>query len=670
MPIVYGRAMVRWIPYTLLFPSGILPVLAAETFELNEVVVTGTRTEKTLLDVPVRTEVVSRAEIEKTHARDLKEALENVSGLIVKENEKEGFGAWLQGISADRVLVVVNGEPITASTGSAVDLSQLATADIERVEIVKGATAALYGSSAMGGVINIITRKPDVPLSYSLSVEGGSYGGHNVDSDVPLPYGHISAKVALKKTKWSFSSNASLRRSEGYDLDKETFDTEGAEGEKGNIGFRYTYNPSSNLEFFIAPSHYYEELYKRMSIFAPGQGDIERNKIGDAERYHTTLGFERRWEDGGRLRSWLLTENWRDVTQQDVIASPQVDQQRTAEIDLHRYEMQWDKPLGDDHLVTTGLLLGRETMSMEKEEQGEFSREVPKESRENIEAYIQNDIFLSDRWELVPGLRVQEDSDFGFEATPKISAMYTLDWFKGITFNVRLSYGNGYRVPSLKERHFIFDHSALGYMVLGDPDLSPEQSNSYQFDIGFSNENNFYFNLNVYLNRIKDLIDSEFSHVDQGVSIYQMKNIDRARTRGAEVTSKFRISPALSLSNGVTYLDAEDLETNEPLTQRPEWVIKLGVDYKYTPVGTSFSLRAVHQTKEWVEDYYDSENEALVQSPGWTSWDLKINQQLSKKLSVYGGVDNIFDEHRDPNDENDVRPFEPRFVYLGLRYKG
>ena len=670
MPVSYRRISTALFCATTLSQLSVTTVLASGHLDLMEVVVTGTRTEKPILDAPVRTEVVNRTEIEKTHARDLKDALENVPGLMVRENEKEGFGAWLQGVNSDRVLIVVDGEPISPSTGSAVDLSQLATTDIERVEVVKGATAALYGSSAMGGVISIITRKPDAPLSYSLTVEGGGYGDHNVDSDAISPYGHISAKVALKEAKWSLSSSASLRHSEGYDLDKKTFGTEGAEGDKGNIGFRYTYNLSGDLELFIAPSYYYEELRRRMAEFAPGQGEIERNKTSDANRYHTTIGFERRWEDSSRLRGWLVVDNWHDVTRQDVIATSQIDQQRTAEVDLYRYEMQWDKPIGDDHLVTTGLLVGRETMSMVKEEQGKFLREVPKESRENIEAYIQDDIFLSDRWELVPGIRIQEDSDFGTEATPKISGMYRLDWFEGITTNVRLSYGNGYRVPSLKERHFVFDHSALGYIVLGDSNLQTEQSRSYQFDLEFSNQNNFYLNLNLYHNDIKGLIDSEFSHVDQGVSIYRMKNIDRARTRGVEVTSKLNTASGLSFSSGVTYLDAEDLRKNEPLTHRPEWVIKLGIDYELTSLGTSFSLRAGHQTKEWVEDYYDSENQALVQSPAWTTLDLKVNQSLSKQLSVYGGIDNVLDEHRDPNDENDARPYEPRFIYLGLRYEG
>jgi len=139
--------------------------------ELREVVITGTRTEKPVLEAPVRTEVVGRQEIEKTHARDLKEALEDVPGLLIRPNQKSGFVAWLQGLDSDRVLVVIDGEPISPSTGSSVDLSQIGTALIERIEIVKGATSALYG-----GGINIITRKPAQPLSYQLNLDKGING--------------------------------------------------------------------------------------------------------------------------------------------------------------------------------------------------------------------------------------------------------------------------------------------------------------------------------------------------------------------------------------------------------------------------------------------------------------------------------------------------------------
>jgi len=154
-------------------------------------------------DMHPKTEVVNRAEIEKTHARDLKEALEHVPGLLLKEiHGKSGYEVWLQGLDSDRVLVIIDGEPITPSTGSTVDLTQISTADVERIEIVKGATSALYGSSAMGGVINVITRRPDRPKSYSLTIDGGSYGDHYLEDSSVISAHNLVGKFALKQREW------------------------------------------------------------------------------------------------------------------------------------------------------------------------------------------------------------------------------------------------------------------------------------------------------------------------------------------------------------------------------------------------------------------------------------------------------------------------------------
>ncbi|NOY84144.1 MAG: TonB-dependent receptor [Nitrospirae bacterium] len=165
--------LITWLVF--IFFSGISNAIAEETeaderfgphLELDEMVITGTRTEKKLLETPVRTEVVTREEIEQSHARDLKEALEDVPGLILRRTHgKQGESVGMQGFDADRILILLNGERLSATAGSTVDLTQIGTADIERIEIVKGATSALYGSEAMGGVINVITRKPKKPFS-------------------------------------------------------------------------------------------------------------------------------------------------------------------------------------------------------------------------------------------------------------------------------------------------------------------------------------------------------------------------------------------------------------------------------------------------------------------------------------------------------------------------
>ena len=641
---------------------------SSDAVELREVVITGTRTEKPVLEAPVRTEVVGREEIEKTHARDLKEALEDVPGLLIRPNQKSGFVAWLQGLDSDRVLVVIDGEPISPSTGSSVDLSQIGTALIERIEIVKGATSALYGSNAMGGVINIITRKPDQPLSYQLNLDGGSYGDKNLSGNAnEIAARSLSANLALKQPDWYAQLSGSLRDKDGYTLDPDTFRSEGEKGSKANLDLRLAWTPDDDTEIYIAPRYYSEDISNNVSNFAPGVGEIKQLRNEAAERFSTTLGYEKKLDNDGRLRGWLLQETWRDVTQQDVIATNEVEQQRTAEIDLYRAELQWDRPWGEQQIFTSGLLLGQETLNQYQDRIGQSrATEVDGKDRRNIEAYLQDDIFLGERWEVIPGVRVQEDSDFGFYAAPKINTMYTPDWFDAVTTNVRMGIGRGYRVPSLKERFFVFDHSQLGYMVLGSNSLEPERSDSYQLGIEFARPGEFRAEIQLFQNRIKNLIDTNLNpdkSAQAGLLIFDYQNFARAMTQGVELNGNLSLG-RFDMKAGYTLLDSEDLDTGKTLKERPRHQIKLGVDYENKAWNTLLTLRGVYQSQEFI----DADNR--LESPAWTTWDVKLTQRVSEGFSVFTGIDNLTDEYRNPNIASDFRPAVGRFVYLGMRFDG
>jgi len=640
----------------------------SEVVNLGEVVVTGTRTEKPVLEAPVRTEVVSRKEIEKTHARDLKEALEDVPGLLLKPiHGKSGFEAWLQGFSADRVLVILDGEPITPSTGSAVDLSQIGAENIERIEIVKGATSALYGSNAMGGVINVITRKPERPLTYSLTVDGGSYGDKNISGKADdVAVRHLAANLAIKRTGGYLQFNGSVRNKDGYNLDPATFRSEGEEGTKSNLDLRLAWTPDDKTEIYIAPRYYREEVSNNISTFAPGVGEIKKKRNGDAQRLHTTVGMTRTLAGGGRLRGWLLQDNWRDVTQQDAIATPEVEQERTAEIDLYRAELQWDKPWGENHVFTSGLLLGQATLNQYQDRIGQARAiEVDGKKQRNIEAYLQDDIFIGEQWELVPGVRIQNDSDFGFYTAPKINAMYTPEWFSNVTTNIRMGMGRGYRVPNLKERFFVFDHSQLGYMVLGNETLQPERSDSYQLGIEFARPGGFRADITLFHNRIKNLIDTrinpEKTAQTTGLIIFDYQNFARAMTQGVELSGNIHRGN-FDLKGSYTLLDSEDLDTKKTLKGRPRHQVKLGADWQNKTWGTTVTLRGVYQS----EEFFDVENQ--LESPAWTTWDIKLTQSIGVGFKIFGGVDNLTDEHRDPNINYDQRPEAGRFVYMGVRF--
>jgi outer membrane receptor for ferrienterochelin and colicins len=665
----------RILAITCLYTACILLIAvptayAADLYQMDEVVVTATRTEKALVDVPVRTEVVSREKIERSHARDLKQALESVPGVMLKRiHGKSGYSVWLQGMDSDRVLVLLNGEPISASTGSSVDLTQISATEIERIEIIKGASSALYGSAAMGGVINVISRRNEKPVALSLTVDGGGWGDDNLDGSNAIAQRHLGTQVAIQQNKWNVLAVVDVRESDGYDLDKRTFGTQGNSGTKSNIHTRLGYRPNERSEIYVSPKYYREDIQNRFASSAPGTslGEIRKNKNELAERTGISIGGHSKFKDESQLSGFIITENFTDETQQDVIATSAIDQSRYAEIDTTKFELQWDQPISDNQILTSGVAYYEESLNQTQQKfQGSSlvtSSEIQgKAARENAELFIQNDIFINNKVELLLGARAQNDSDFGGHLAPKINLLYSPDWFENGETRLRTGIGTGYRVPNLKERFFVFDHTALGYKVLGNTDLEPEESTNVQLGLEVVSAKQ-RFDINLFYNDIDQLIETDRATVknEPGILIFEYINVARAKTYGLDLAWSKALDDRWSVSSAYTFLTAKDRQTKNRLPDRPEHQVKAELRYDYQPWKSNATLVGIYQS----EEYIDLAN--TIKSPGWTTWGLKVTQKTTKHLSVFFGVNNITDEHRSRFDGTDNRPDEGRFIYAGIK---
>lgn len=631
----------------------ILPVdgIAAQS-NLEQIVVTGTRTEKRLLDVPVRTEVVTRQQIEKQNARDLSDALKYVPGLMIKPiHGKTGSQVWIQGIDSDRVLILINGLPISASTGSSVDLSQVGVGDIDRIEIVKGATSALYGSSAMGGVINIITATTQQPRSGSVTLSAGNFGDYDPEGSPALTERHLKAAYSQQGDVWGLRLHGDIRDTDGYQIGVKPR-IRGFDGYKGNAEAEVSYRPSPR-ERYISTLRYYGEDHKIPdSVSIPGQPSKDRTEVLD--RGHVNLRYEREMDDGS-MQFLVAAEDQTDETDSTIT--------RKADMTSRRLEGQWTQERGEN-LLTVGGVVFKETLTQTKDGLTEISG--GKETRENVEFFAQYDLFAANGWEWVPGVRMQNDSDFGSHVSPKLNLLYSPKWVDGVTTNVRIGLGHGYRVPNLKERHYVFDHSHLGYMVIGSPDLDPESSNSVQLGLEWVGQS-YRFDGNLFYNRITDLIETSFSERIKGregnpVAIFRYQNIGKSTTQGIELGAQ-RQWETTAVQLGYTYLKSEDRSTGNDLPKRPEHQVKASFDWMPTSTKAEFSLQAVYQS----EEYIDTEN--TRRSPAWTTWDLKVNYPVSEKLRLFAGIENVTDELRDPKaGGEDLRPDRPRYVYAGMQF--
>ncbi len=639
----------------------------SKAVDMNPVVITGTKSEKLLSDSPVKTEVVTREDIKDNHATDVKEALEYVPGLMLKRiHGKSGYEVWLQGLDSNRVKVLIDGEPVAASTGSSVDVTQISSLDIERIEVVKGATSALYGSSAMGGVINIITRPVNQGLHYEALAEGSSYGKDNPDGDAAkFAAGRVTGRISSGTPLWYGVLNLDLRTSEGFDATPGTWSTEGSEGERYSMGGHVGWTPTESERYEVYADFYQEDLNNHITINAGGK-NIPKIKEEDAER--ARLGGRFNIESSsGQWHGSLFHERFKDNTYQDLPSTAVKEDPRSAEFETQRAAVEWSNLVLEEHYLTSGLEYFRETLEQYKESTPEVP---PGTDRQSFEWFIQDDVFLTETLEVVPGIRLQHDSDFGNYAAPKLNLRQDIATMQDWNLFIRAGVGRGYRVPNLKERHYTFDHSQNGYVVLGNPDLEPESSNSVQLGFGINNGQGAYVDLNLFYNDISDLIETAFSQErtdarGDGIAVYSYINIAEAETQGLELSAAYPVNQSWRLHGGYTYLESEDKRTGFTLPNRPEHQLKAGIKYSHPEWKTELSLNAVYQSKEYTDETNTHE------SPDWSTADIKVNQPVYSSFTVFGGIDNVTDTQRDFSQaDRDQRPEEGRFFYLGLRIEG
>ena len=358
---------------------------------------------------------------------------------------------------------------------------------------------------------------------------------------------------------------------------------------------------------------------------------------------------------------WQL--NARYINHQET--SGQSNSLRDTNIILSEINGQKIFQLDNIELVTGGVI---HADKLNQDKPGSNVIEINNESRESIEAFIQGNWIKSD-YQVLAGMRSQYDSDFGWHNALRLSGMknYTLGKSK---LQWRAGIGQSYRVPNLKERFYVFDHSALGYMVLGNKDLKPETANSFNSSLTFDttladNSVDMRSDISVHYSKTKDLIDSVIDpekSAETGLSIYQYQNISEATIYGVDISTELTFKHWKTQLN-YSYLTSED-ENNDRLLSRPRHQVKFNITYDIDIYDIQLIAYAVYQAGEAVPDNYQG-----IENNAYTTVNAVLNQVLTENLSWRMSVDNIFDEHKSPsaNSENlfDARPVSSRTISAG-----
>lgn len=599
-------------------------------------VITASRRAQLQEEAAVATEVIDRQAIEASGAMNVADLLAIQPGVEIVRSFA-GAGVRLQGMDPDYVLILVDGERVNGRTDGVLDLSRLAVDDLERVEIVKGATSALYGAGAMGGVVNLITRD-----SGPRAEVRAAYGG--------LGTADVAATLGGGRGRGRGRLTAGVHRGDAWDLDPADAATTGSAFLQGDASARGSLELGRALRLGAGLSW----LQRRSEgVDAAATGAVfDRTNLTEA----ASARADASWLPTPRahLRGEASLSVYRDQYLSDQRGSGALDSYQETWDRQIQGDLQWDQRLSDPHTLTVGAeLLGEHLRTPRLADEDA--------SRIRGALFLNHDAQLwQGRLAVVPGLRLDLDSQFGAFPSPRLAAR--LSPTQALT--LRAGAGRGYKAPDFKELYLIFENPGVGYRVEGNPGLIPERSLSLTLGIGAQPACWLKVSLGAFQHRIDDMIGIDLAPSEAGdLDRYTYVNVDAARLRGVEASVTLSPLPGGAITAGYMGLDAWDLSLQRPLEGRSPHQGSLLIRWAFEALGLVAQLRgaAFAPRPFYLPDGEGAERVTLA--PAYLDLGATLTKALGRHaeiqlmgLNLLGAGDAIY------------LPIQPRLLRLGASF--
>jgi outer membrane receptor for ferrienterochelin and colicins len=611
------------------------------TIVLEDVVVTATRSEISLEDSPVPTEVIGKAEIEKLNLITMEDLLQQ-KGFFVAPVKSGGF--QLRGLSSEYVLVMIDGVPIAGRESGALDVSNINLDNVERVEIVKGSMSSLWGNHAIGGVINIITKK-NGKNSLSVNTQYGSNNTSLVGLSSTLTHGKVTNVFKINN-----------QNSDGFDIDPDTYGNNVLPFNLLNVTNRTTYSSGAN-QFSFGTTYFGKQ--------SKGQTITETNTQGqlvpvDEENVAQNLIFDfdytRRF---GKYVSDIKVSNsqFRNSNKSTFeYFGQQVEQLDESEQNIFQPEMINSYNWNEKNSTTFGFGYRGHTYNTE--------RYGGEKDLNSSFVYLQHYLNLK-KLNLVLGGRYDNYTDFGNNFSPKVSATYDLGRFK-----LSSSVGYGFRVPDFRTLYINYGGYSQGFYVLGAynieeqinfhqsqnqiaflsygldeiTQLNPETSISYDFGVSYKLNERSKIGVNVFQTNTTDLIESVLAgmFVNQTL-LFGYTNISEATFRGVELEGLYQ-KGGFRFDGSYQYLETQANKADGTeffLGERPKHLVNISTTYT-TKSKINFNLNGVYKSEYFFRDIDRSGTQDVNEFvPHHTLLNGVITKQFGKFV-VGIGSNNIF----------------------------
>lgn len=595
---------------------------------LNELVVTGSRYERQLKDVPVITRVISREEIETVNPVDFTTLLEyTLPGIQFYYNTMSQVPEiTYQGMDAKAVLFLLDGERISGESGdSNIDYSRFNINDIERIEVVRGAASTLYDSRAIGGVINIITKKSVRPFTASMHTR---YAGKKGQS--------YSASAGVNLHRFSSLTSFGWRKRDSY-LVK---DEQGKQKEIINPDGSVTKSKTDPVAFNIYGYSIMDVSQKLSYNFTDrftGSARIsyytnKRDKYDNARYYQ-------RYRDlilSGKLK-WQFADN------QNLDLSYIRDNYIKDNVYVDDDERVYGNVNSTIRLYYTGMF-GKHTLSggvdlLREDMKHHFMKDTATVHMNQYSFCLQDDWQLTDKMNVVVGVRGDKGGSYRLHFTPKVSVLYRP--LKTIT--LRAGYSQGYRIPNLKELYQEFNMGGMGIMMYGNKDLKPEEGTQISASVEYDYKG-LNLSVSTYHNRYKNKISYEY--ISPGKS-WNMKYVNalNVKTTGVEVTANYKLPFGLRFSGGYSYVyDYDERDGYNMSWVRPHSA-RLSSVYKHrfgkTTESVAFNTSWVSSITRYAYSSSDKTYTKTKYDPR-TLCSLNLRSELPRGIAIGLMVDNIF----------------------------
>jgi vitamin B12 transporter len=617
-------------------------------FGQEQIIVTATRVPTPSQRIGSTVSVITAADIQDHQYRSATDALNSIPSLSVIRNGGPGklTSIFSRGTNASHTLVLIDGIEINdpSNTDGRVDLSHLFIGDIERIEVLHGPQSTLYGSDAIGAVIQIFTKKGEGKAAVSGTVEGGSFGTLN-------EYAYLSGA----RERLSYTFNVQHTDTDGISALSSDFrqpngvlDDDGSESL--TLSSRLVFPVSDILEFDFSGRYTETDNDLDLNVF-PVQDDSD----SDNETDQLFLGLNARLNllDG-------LTEHRFGISYTGIDRDDRDDFDLVNSSDFLRasnestklkFELQNDFYLSEAHTLTLGIETEEDDIDTDLVSTslfGPFTSSADEDTRNNA-VYFQDQFVLGERFSGSAGIRHDDNDDFGDETTWRLAVAYELP-----ASNTRLkgSYATGFKAPALAQ---LFGVSASSFgPFTGNPDLKPETSEGWE--LGFEQTLEAIdteFGATYYRNDIEDLIT--FSD-DFTTNV----NRDEVETRGVEAFLNTTISSTLSAGLNYSYTRAVDQDTDRNLRRRP--LHKTVTQLNYNPhQGLTFSAEGI-----LVGNRYDTDpnSGARIRRGSYFIANLAASYTVNRRWELIGRVENLFDR-----DYEEPAGFEQpgAGVYVGVK---